>query len=58
MSPTGYEVGMYRDIERIANALERIANALEEHAYGLTGPDLARLKADLLASAGAGEAKR
>lgn len=26
---TGYEVGMYRDIERIARALERIATALE-----------------------------
>lgn len=27
---TGYEVGMYRNIERIADALERIAKALEK----------------------------
>jgi hypothetical protein len=26
---TGYEVGMYRDIGRIARALERIADVLE-----------------------------
>lgn len=31
---TGYEVGMYRDIGRIAAALERIAKALEEKADG------------------------
>jgi hypothetical protein len=28
--PTGYEVDMYRDIHRIAEALERISNALED----------------------------
>ena len=30
MGVTGYEVKMYRDIDRIATALERIAKALEQ----------------------------
>ena len=28
--PTGYEVGMYRDIARLAKAMDRIALALEQ----------------------------
>jgi hypothetical protein len=24
--PTGYEVGLYRDVERVRNAVERLAN--------------------------------
>jgi hypothetical protein len=27
--PTGYEIGMYRDLTRIADALTRIANAMD-----------------------------
>ena len=37
MGATGYEVKMYADITRIANALERIARVIEEDVSMLAG---------------------
>ena len=60
--PTGYEVQMYRDIERVRNAverfadaMERVANALEREAYGVTGPQLLAIKRRLADESESGE---
>lgn len=52
--PTGYEVKMYSDISRIANALERIARAIEETTYGVNVETITRNIKEMLEE----EAKR
>jgi hypothetical protein len=42
--PTGYDMQMYRNLDRIAKSLERIANALEQQTYGVTGRDVAEAR--------------
>ena len=49
--PTGYEMGQFRNIERIANALERIARVLEQREYGVTIEEVERVREKELGAA-------
>jgi hypothetical protein len=45
---------MLADIHRIASALERLANLAEEQVYGVTAPNLDRLKRQMAREAAEG----
>jgi hypothetical protein len=42
--PTGYEVQMYRNVERIARALERIASVMEKQEFGISSAEIAQVR--------------